>query len=1164
MKTYFKYPLLIAVAVFGLFIATPSAGAVTIAELIAQIQELQRQLAQLQSQQGTTTAWCHDFNTNLRIGDNNDEVNALLNALVKDGVMSERSNNFSSDFDETLASAVSEFQEKYASEILAPYRLKRGTGFVGKSTRAKLNKLYGCGVATPTPTPMPTITVTSPNGGEIWRKGTAYGISLSVKGTKGISIYLTDTSGNVVYKYVENYPALGSGVDPNTIDLTKEYQSTFTFTPPISLSDGTYKIKAVNDQGLVDYSDNYFTITTQTLTTPAPVSSSPDLVIENVMLNPVAPVVGAYGVEATLKFDVANKGDSAINNLPSKIFPVVYPDTSSFFYTYQVSNGCYGTASLPPNSACHLIYNISLPNTAKSIGVQKLNIEVDSSNVILESNENNNKYIFTFTTTAPVSPTPVPPTPTLTPTVAPSISVSLDSMTPSAKQIVMGSTNNSLAAFKISNTSSEDVKITSLNVVENSVNGATVPSFSNIEIYKSGVMLMGSVAGSSVSTSWKYSFSLNNLSNPLVVPQNSSITIEVRGGVASYASGGAKSNGMYTFSIPSSADVVARGANSARTATISITDSTPGKTITVLRTKLSVSAPALSGAAIGHVQSSADVVASINFSADPAYDAKVNNVILTLSGLASGSALTDGMTVNGNLIDADTGANLGSSSAASCQVASSRCVLNFSPSFTIAAGSLKVAKLKIDSTKFNGSYLLISINSVNDIVWSDGVTNNLGLQANTVPTSATIIYQVTTTPVPSTYTLSVTKSGAGSGTVSDNVGGIYCGSTCFNNYSNGAAITLTATPTTGSTFTGWSGACSGTGICALTINAAKSVTATFAANPAPTAPSITVTSPNGGEAWTIGSTQKISWRTSNISSPNDKITIYIAPNDDLSKNINIAQQIQNTGFYDYIVRDPSEFSYRSSLYKAGNQFKILVCAQSVGSNDLCSYANSWNNAAFTIAVAPVATPSITVTSPSAGTIWTQGKTYRVTWQSSGMTTVSMTLSSMFDSNSLTVGGALSNSTGGSGGADFAIPANFPAGGARLTLSGLGINSAPVTVTIIAPTGSYQRDQSLGSVYIGPTLTWKTPKCSCDLDSIKGGSTGGGDCWNTSTPTTDAVGSVCYDTFFDTDYPPAYRAWTYKVIAVVGQAVSLNASQTASILQSAQAILNQMMEFLKNR
>ena len=284
----------------------------------------------------------------------------------------------------------------------------------------------------------------------------------------------------------------------------------------------------------------------------------------------------------------------------------------------------------------------------------------------------------------------------------------------------------------------------------------------------------------------------------------------------------------------------------------------------------------------------------------------------------------------------------------------------------------------------------------------------------------------------------------------------------------------------------------------------------------------------------------------------------------MSKNINIAQQIQNTGFYDYIVRDPSEFSYRSSLYKAGNQFKILVCAQSVGSNDLCSYANSWNNAAFTIAVAPVATPSITVTSPSAGTIWTQGKTYRVTWQSSGMTTVSMTLSSMFDSNSLTVGGALSNSTGGSGGADFAIPANFPAGGARLTLSGLGINSAPVTVTIIAPTGSYQRDQSLGSVYIGPTLTWKTPKCSCDLDSIKGGSTGGGDCWNTSTPTTDAVGSVCYDTFFDTDYPPAYRAWTYKVIAVVGQAVSLNASQTASILQSAQAILNQMMEFLKNR
>jgi beta-lactam-binding protein with PASTA domain len=40
-------------------------------------------------------------------------------------------------------------------------------------------------------------------------------------------------------------------------------------------------------------------------------------------------------------------------------------------------------------------------------------------------------------------------------------------------------------------------------------------------------------------------------------------------------------------------------------------------------------------------------------------------------------------------------------------------------------------------------------------------------------------------------------------------------------------VTLTATPATSSTFTGWSGACSGTGSCVVTTNSSTSVTATF-------------------------------------------------------------------------------------------------------------------------------------------------------------------------------------------------------------------------------------------------------------------------------------------------------------------------------------------------
>jgi PKD repeat protein len=77
------------------------------------------------------------------------------------------------------------------------------------------------------------------------------------------------------------------------------------------------------------------------------------------------------------------------------------------------------------------------------------------------------------------------------------------------------------------------------------------------------------------------------------------------------------------------------------------------------------------------------------------------------------------------------------------------------------------------------------------------------------------------------YALSVSKSGAGSGTVSSSPAGISCGSTCSANYASGTSVTLTAAAAAGSTFAGWSGACSGTGNCTVSMSAARSVTATF-------------------------------------------------------------------------------------------------------------------------------------------------------------------------------------------------------------------------------------------------------------------------------------------------------------------------------------------------
>jgi hypothetical protein len=76
--------------------------------------------------------------------------------------------------------------------------------------------------------------------------------------------------------------------------------------------------------------------------------------------------------------------------------------------------------------------------------------------------------------------------------------------------------------------------------------------------------------------------------------------------------------------------------------------------------------------------------------------------------------------------------------------------------------------------------------------------------------------------------LSVGKDGSGGGTVTSDPAGINCGYACSAEFDYGTPVTLTAVADTGSTFTGWGGACSGTGDCVVTMDAAKSVTATFA------------------------------------------------------------------------------------------------------------------------------------------------------------------------------------------------------------------------------------------------------------------------------------------------------------------------------------------------
>lgn len=75
--------------------------------------------------------------------------------------------------------------------------------------------------------------------------------------------------------------------------------------------------------------------------------------------------------------------------------------------------------------------------------------------------------------------------------------------------------------------------------------------------------------------------------------------------------------------------------------------------------------------------------------------------------------------------------------------------------------------------------------------------------------------------------ITVTKAGSGGGNVDSTDKLITCGNKCVMPYKVGSTVTLTAKANSGSAFAGWTGACTGTGNCTVTINGANTVTATF-------------------------------------------------------------------------------------------------------------------------------------------------------------------------------------------------------------------------------------------------------------------------------------------------------------------------------------------------
>lgn len=89
----------------------------------------------------------------------------------------------------------------------------------------------------------------------------------------------------------------------------------------------------------------------------------------------------------------------------------------------------------------------------------------------------------------------------------------------------------------------------------------------------------------------------------------------------------------------------------------------------------------------------------------------------------------------------------------------------------------------------------------------------------------------------SAYQVTVVKAGNGTGTVTGT--SIMCGTTCSELVPVGQSRTLTATPAAFNLFSGWTGCDSVMGQdCVVAVASSRTLTATFTANPAPTAPTM--------------------------------------------------------------------------------------------------------------------------------------------------------------------------------------------------------------------------------------------------------------------------------------------------------------------------------------
>lgn len=223
------------------------------------------------------------------------------------------------------------------------------------------------------------------------------------------------------------------------------------------------------------------------------------------------------------------------------------------------------------------------------------------------------------------------------------------------------------------------------------------------------------------------------------------------------------------------------------------------------------------------------------------------------------------------------------------------------------------------------------------------------------------------------YSVGANATGSGSGGVSSNPSGIAFAYPAANTgaaqFNYGREVVLTAAASLGSTAS-WSGTCTAAGgvesgnntasaTCTLNdLIGAKNVTATFVMTVG-----IMITSPNGGEVWTAGTKENITWKYTG--NPGSSVKIDLLKDGAASSAITSKTSIGKAGKGSYPWSIPAGQA-------AGTTYRVRVASVSNGSY---SGQSSQDFA--------VAGPTITVVSPNGGESWKAGKPHAISWKYTG-------------------------------------------------------------------------------------------------------------------------------------------------------------------------------------